>query len=1219
MRSPSDVSRSIIGRVTRATTRIEVCGRLEIEIEGERLDRALSGRQGRLLFAYLLLNRDRPVRRDELLDVLFETDGARSHTDSALRPPLSRLRKALGEGRLEGRSELALVLPADATIDWEDAHRALDVARTAARAGDWARASREAGAAAAIAERGLLPGLEASWIDERRRELTELRVEALETVATAGAAIGGAELPAAERAARAAIEAAPFRESAYAALMRILRAGGNVAEAMRVFERLRLVLREELGTTPGPRLIALHDELLRAEEAEPEQAPAGVRMPAYTAQLRAIAAPARTGTIFERETELSAIDAVLDAAAGGQGRVVLVEGPAGIGKSRLLAEVRALAAERGLRPLAGRASELERDFPFGVARQLFEAVLADPAQREQALAGAAGPAERVFSAAGAPSGGEFAALHGLFWLAANLSAAGPLLLAVDDLHWCDAASLRFVAYLAQRLEGLPIVVVATIRTGDPATEGPLIAEISQDPAALALRPAPLSREAVDELVRERLGEGCEPGFCAACHRATVGNPLLLRQLLTALESDGIEPTAENAALVREIGPGAVSRSVVLRLSKLGDDARSVARAVAVLGEHSGIPTIAALAGLNEERVAAVAGALERAEILGGGAPLGFAHPLVRDAVYHDLALGERELWHARAARLLSDAGAARAQVASHLLPAPHRGDPWVVDCLIEAGREAVRKGAPDSAVAYLERALAEPPNEERRTLVLYELGMAEGLTRGPASAQHLRAAYDRLTDPVERAKLAETLGRTLLFTGEAEAGAALARRARAELGDRDDELSRRLEALELVAVLFGAGDADDLRRLEPYRTPQPGASLGTKMLMSLAALHWSYSGGPADDCAALALSALEGRELIAADNALMSVSAIFTLSLADVEEAADIWEEAVAEAHRRGSLFSMASINLWRGATGFYRGELIEAEQMLRTALDQIRSWGFSAPADVYAHAFMAATLHARGDLAGAWEHIDAVTDTGARSDAIRWWLVCKADLLMAEGRYDAAMLVAEEIGMRFPWVRHPMASPWANIHAFALAQLGERDEAIAELHSMLDLARSLGTASAIGTALRIVASVEPDRAIEYLQESVTLLERSPNRLQHAKSLHKLGEALRLEGRYDEARIPLRQALELAEASGARRLAAFARGDLARCGEERALEDPTGAALLTPSERRVAELAAVGASDFEIAQTLFVAPKAVAGVLSAAYRKLGVSGRTELGRALQMS
>ena len=142
--------------------------------------------------------------------------------------------------------------------------------------------------------------------------------------------------------------------------------------------------------------------------------------------------------------------------------IVLIEGPAGIGKSRLLAEVRANAAERGLRPLACRASELERDFPFGVARQLFEAVLSDPAQREQALAGAAAPAETVFSETTAPSGGEFAALHGLFWLAANLSATGPLLLAIDDLHWCDAGSLRFIAYLAQRLEGLPIAVVATV-------------------------------------------------------------------------------------------------------------------------------------------------------------------------------------------------------------------------------------------------------------------------------------------------------------------------------------------------------------------------------------------------------------------------------------------------------------------------------------------------------------------------------------------------------------------------------------------------------------------------------------------------------------------------------------------------------------------------------------------------------------------------------------
>src|SRR3954468_7066803 len=250
-------------------TRIELCGRLLVEIDGEELHGALPGRQGRLLFAYLVINRNRPVRRDELVEALWAEDGQPASGDALLRPPLSRLRKALGPGRLEGRGELTLVLPPDAFVDWEVAQERLRSTRAALGASDFRAALDAASEAAEIAGRGLLPGLEAEWIDERRRELDELRVEALEAAASAGAALGGADLAGAERAARAAVEAAPFRESARAALMEVLRAGGNVAEALRVYEDLRVVLRDELGTTPGARVVALHERLLRDEDPGP--------------------------------------------------------------------------------------------------------------------------------------------------------------------------------------------------------------------------------------------------------------------------------------------------------------------------------------------------------------------------------------------------------------------------------------------------------------------------------------------------------------------------------------------------------------------------------------------------------------------------------------------------------------------------------------------------------------------------------------------------------------------------------------------------------------------------------------------------------------------------------------------------------------------------------------------------------------------------------------
>src|SRR3954453_6334810 len=252
--------------VVRQATRIQLCGRLIVELQGRRLEDSLRGRQGRLLFAYLALNRDRPVRRDELAEALWSGRGAPPRYESRPAPPLSRLRKALGPGVLEGRSELQLNLPEDAWIDWEIVHERLKTARAAAPQEAW-DAAREA---VEITERGLLPGLEAPWIDDRRGELADLRVEALEAMAHAGAQLGGAAWPEAKQAARAAVQAQPFRESARAALMEVLRARGNVNEALRVYEDVRVLLREELGSSAGAALMPLHEQLLRDEPVAPK-------------------------------------------------------------------------------------------------------------------------------------------------------------------------------------------------------------------------------------------------------------------------------------------------------------------------------------------------------------------------------------------------------------------------------------------------------------------------------------------------------------------------------------------------------------------------------------------------------------------------------------------------------------------------------------------------------------------------------------------------------------------------------------------------------------------------------------------------------------------------------------------------------------------------------------------------------------------------------------
>src|SRR5215210_5882826 len=350
--------------------------------------------------------------------------------------------------------------------------------------------------------------------------------------------------------------------------------------------------------------------------------------------------------LLERDGELESLRSALAEAVAQGGRLALVEGPAGIGKSRLLAELRSAAQEDDVRVLSARGSELEREFPFGVVRQLFEPPLADAEARERWLAGAAEPARAIFETADAQSNGmasdaTFAALHGLYWLTANVSADGPLLLSVDDLHWCDRPSLRFLAYLVRRLEDMPALVGATVRSTDPGTDPALIAEIENDPATYAVRPGPLSEAAVTELVRARLGADADERFCAACARVTGGNPLLLRQLLSSLEADGVKPDAAHVDVVADIGPRAVSRTVLLRLARLPEEAVRVARSAAILGEHADLPAVAALAELSAEEAAAASAALAHAEILRAEPPIGFVHPLVREAIYQELSPAQR--------------------------------------------------------------------------------------------------------------------------------------------------------------------------------------------------------------------------------------------------------------------------------------------------------------------------------------------------------------------------------------------------------------------------------------------------------------------------------------------------------------------------------------------------------------------------------------------------
>ena len=932
--------------------------------------------------------------------------------------------------------------------------------------------------------------------------------------------------------------------------------------------------------------------------------------------------PSGEDLLLERVRQLGALQELVQRADNGDAVVALIEGPAGIGKTRLLAAAREMAGAAGFRVLTARGSDLEQEFAFGVARQLFEPLLADPAERTRWLAGAAEPAARAF---GPPSDGgaavdvSFDVLYGLFWLTANIAADRPLLLSIDDLHWCDQASLRFVAYLERRLEGLQVLLAGAARPAEQRADTRLLSEIASDPAAVTIRPVALSEGAVAELVRHRLGTGAEQRFCAACHEATGGNPLLLGELLKALEAEGVNPDAAHARMINEIGPQAVSRTVLLRLARLPADAVAVARALAVLGDGAGLPATATLAELDERSVADATVALAEAEILRVEPPVGFVHPLVRDAVYHELTASERELAHERAAKALVDLGAAPEVVAAHLLAVPARGEEWVATLLREAGRAAQRHGASESAVVYLQRALEEPLPADQRDELLLDLGLVEGRVNARAAVEHISQVSDRPVDPRARAHVAAVLGRALLFTAPAQEAAAVTRRALADLPAEDARARRALEAFELYTVTFGAEVPNAAERLARVRAAGIEKGLGGSMLAAIAAWDSALGGGSADECAELALAALASGRLVSVDPSCITAPAVGALALADRDEALSASDATMTAARRIGALIGIAVVNVWQGFTWLRRGELAEAEDLLRQALDGIALFeeqnGFG---QAYAVGLLARVLVERGDLAGARAALASCPEQSPASDGealIRYGTI---EMLLEEGRWEQALAEADALRARLRSEDGVAWAPWRSLKALALDALERRDEAIELLEDELVVARRWGGPGALARTLRLLGTLLREQGHELLREAVEVARDTPARLEHAKALAALGSAMRHARQPSKAREPLMEALEIAGRCGAEPLAERTRSELYAAGGRPRREALTGPESLTPSERRVADLAAQGQRNRDIAHALYVTPKTVEVHLTNIYRKLGIPGRAGLAEALDV-
>jgi DNA-binding CsgD family transcriptional regulator len=924
--------------------------------------------------------------------------------------------------------------------------------------------------------------------------------------------------------------------------------------------------------------------------------------------------------LLERERELAAVEELLGRRSG----ALAIEVGVGVGKTSLVQAACRRAQGLGYEVLSARGSELEAEFVFGVVRQLFERRLTDAGADERAslLAGPAVAAGRLLlgkSAEASAGDTSFAILHGLYWLAANLSAARPLLLAIDDAHWADEPSLRWLTYLSRRLDGLDLMLLVALRPADPAFANATLLALRAE-APTILRPALLSENAVGTLVRATMGSRSSGKMCEAVWTASGGNPLYVNELLRALDLNDHHPAEIDPAELLVGGHEGVGRRVVARVRRADPAALRLAQALAVLGDGCELRLAAAMAGLHMSDATRQATVLVRLEVLVEDSPPRFIHPVVRDALEMSLGGDARDAAHRSAARLLHADRASAGQIAAHLAFVQPADDEWVLARLDEAAEEAIENGAPKVAADLLNRALAEPPPTLKRIGLLRRTARAEVSAGRDSALVHLEEALQLSADPRQRAEITLEV---------AEAYAALFRwvdavdaieRGLAELGDADQELALRLEG-ELVVC--GLHDARRASRVKPVLERCGAPSSATTHTEALVArgMAMVLAGRPAEETAAPLESALS-RAALQAGN--WDTRAALLWSLVTVERFRTVeaaLELMIAEVQRSGSARGLVAVYSTLALLKLRLGALPEADAAARVALQVLRESDFG-PGLAFAVTVLADVAVEAGELDEAEALLSLLPQHGWPAGVGTVLIpAARARLRLAQDRFTEALIDFQACAAMFsPNVWGTEIRDVGYLHArvgasHALLRLGQhepaRDFAKAELADV----RVFGAPRALGIALRAAGLAHGgNKGIELLGDSVASLRNSPALLERAHSLAELGAAMRRNGCRSAAREPLAEALDLATRCGARPLAARVREELKATGARPRREWRTGLEALSPRELRVVQLAAEGRTNREIAYQLYVTLKTIEGHLFRAYSKLGIERRHQLSK-----
>ncbi|MCI3278308.1 ATP-binding protein [Streptomyces cylindrosporus] len=948
-------------------------------------------------------------------------------------------------------------------------------------------------------------------------------------------------------------------------------------------------------------------------------------------------------TLFERESELAAVDEALGELTGlrmdgaepsdrPRGALLAFAGRAGIGKTTLLAEVRRRAAARGCTVLSARGGDQEQRVAFHVARQLLQPQFAGAAETDlRASLGSwydiVGPALGLCApTAGAPPDQQ-GLRDGLDWVLTHLAALrSPMVLVLDDAHWADPESLRWLAAFAPRAEQLPLLVVVAYRPDELPDHAESFRGLPGRAGGRPLDLEPLSATAVARLVREALGAQADDAFCRECWAVTAGSPFETVELIAKVRDRGVTPTEAGAHLLRDLAAAVKGSGLIARLERLGTSTVRFAWACAVLGTEIHPLLAAAVAGLGHEEAADAADALRGARILTGADTLEFVHPLIATAVYRAIPPATRVALHGQAAWCVINDGQGPAAAARHLLETHPDGDNWVVQQLRAAAEETLRAGAPDAARRYLARALREPPPFEDRAAVLYELGSASLLTEPATTVNHLRAALEEpIADPGLRQHIVYRLSQVLAHSDRlAEASDTLAR----EIPVTEDARVRlRMVAEQFMWDAFRADEPDHparSRRLARLADRLKGRDLTERYIIGLRTWDAVLRGEPAHIALHHAERALAGGLGWAEPDRGFEVPVLVALAFMYADRPGrteELFAAGTADFERQG----------WRGAhlsfaytllayVRYRRGRLAEAEDFVRAGLRLAERVGPGTPAHWYAVGILIEILLARGRVSEAAQTAEDYSFCAPFPAAVVFpdAQTVHGELLLARGLTKEAAEELSAAGRRLDprGIRNPAWCPW-QLH-LARAEAHETPErAVTTALEALSRARQFGTPSAVGQALRTAAEVSSGSArTKFLEESVTHLERSPAAYELACSLIALGTELRRMGRPREAAEHLYRGLDAAVQCGADGLVEAARDELAAAGLRPRRLHSTETDTLTARERAAAHLVTEGLTEPEIARELRIEESAVVRLLSAVYRKVGTES-TGLAAALK--